>query len=152
VRNIGYRKPKQLAVAMQIDVRQQEPKKRGRKPERESRATNLREKLAAWQETPKSLRPSLRGLARGLGTSHQLLMHYLKTLPKWLAKEHLRLAMEILARAKAESRPMTPQEYEQWLFHDTESVIAYLAYQATQNTRRSGKLFLELTALSKNKE
>jgi hypothetical protein len=79
-------------------------------------------------------------------------MYYLKTLPKWLAKEHLRLAMEILARAKAENRPMTAQEYRQWLLHDTESYRAYLAYEATQNSRKSGKFFIELTAFSKNGE
>lgn len=77
-------------------------------------------------------------------------MYYLKALPKWEAKEHLHLAMKILTRAKAENRPLTPEEYRQWLLHDTESYLAYPAYQATQNTRKSGKLFLELTAFSMN--
>jgi hypothetical protein len=79
-------------------------------------------------------------------------MYCLKTLPKWEATEHLRLAMNIRARAKAENRPMTPQEYRQWLLHDTESYMAYVAYEATQNARKSDKLLLELTAFSKNGE
>jgi hypothetical protein len=94
--------------------------------------------------------PSLRGLARRLGTSHQLLLYHLKELPKWLAKEHLRLAMKALARAKAENRPMTHQEYRQWRIHDTESYLAYLAYEATQNSRKSGKLFFGANRLVKN--
>jgi hypothetical protein len=136
--------------AVQIEVRQQEPKKRGRKPKHESQAAHLLAKLAAWKYTHKSLQPSLRGLARRLGTSHQLLLYHLKELPKWQAKEHLRVAMKVLARASAENRFMTPQEYRQWLFHDTESFKAYLAYEATQNSCKSGKLLLELTAFNKN--
>jgi hypothetical protein len=139
-----------MTTVFDIEGTQKEFKKRGRKPKQESRAAHLLSNLAAWNEMPDGSRPSLRGIARRLGTSHQLLLYYLKTLPKWLAKEHLRLAMEILARAKAEKRPMTHQEYRQFLLHDTESYRAYLDYQETQNSRKSGKLLLELTALSKN--
>jgi hypothetical protein len=70
--------------------------------------------LIAWKQTPESLRPSLRALARGLGTSHQLLKHYLDGLEKWRCKERHRKATEesdqILFRAIVEGRPMTEQE------------------------------------------
>src|ERR1700730_1729737 len=46
---------------------------RGRKPKQESRSAELRQKLIEWKQTPESSRPSLRALARELGTSHQLL-------------------------------------------------------------------------------
>jgi hypothetical protein len=49
------------------------------------------------------MRPSLRALAREIGTSHQLLAHYLKGLEEWQYKERFRQAMKalegILARA-----------------------------------------------------
>jgi hypothetical protein len=54
----------------------------GRKTEQESRATEFRQRLMAWKQTPESQRPSLRALARELGTSHQLLKHYLDGLEK----------------------------------------------------------------------
>ena len=86
---------------------------RGRKPKQESRSAEFRQRLIAWKQTPESLRPSLRALARDLGTSHQLLTFYLKRLEKWQAKEYFRQATEIRARAHAQGRPMTQWEEQQ---------------------------------------
>jgi hypothetical protein len=88
---------------------------RGRKPTYESRATELRQKLAVWKETPESERPSLRGLARENTTSHQLLSFYLKGLEEWQLQDRYRTAKrralqsaeEIRSRAAAENREMT---------------------------------------------
>jgi hypothetical protein len=89
----------------------------GRNPAEESRGTEFRLKLVEWKQTSEPLRPSLRALARMLGTSHQLLKHYLNGLEKWRYKEQYRKATEeadqILAGAIVESRPMTPREEEQ---------------------------------------
>jgi hypothetical protein len=70
----------------------------------ESRATELRQALVEWNETPKSSRPSLRALAAELGTSHQLLKHYLNGLGKWREKQHIKY---IRAQAKAKNVPVT---------------------------------------------
>jgi hypothetical protein len=43
---------------------------KGRKKKPESRATEFRQRLVIRKQTPESLRPSLRQLARELGTSH----------------------------------------------------------------------------------
>jgi hypothetical protein len=59
---------------------------RGRKRKEESRAEELRAKLAAWRQLPEFLRPSLRKLATQHGTSEQLLSHYLKTQDEWEAR------------------------------------------------------------------
>jgi hypothetical protein len=86
----------------------------GRKPKQESRAADFRRMLIAWKQTPESLRPSLRALARDAGTSHQLLKHYLDGLEKWRYKERYREANaeadQILARAIVEDRPFTQWE------------------------------------------
>ena len=86
----------------------------GRKREQESRSAEFRRTLIAWKQAPESCRPSLRALARELGTSHQLLSHYLDGLEKWRYKERSRKATEesdqILARAIVEGRPMTEWE------------------------------------------
>ncbi len=86
----------------------------GRKPKQESRAAEFRHRLIAWKQTPESLRPSLRALACELGTSHQLLKHYLDGLEEWQYEERYRRAKkqseEIPARAKAENRKMTMRE------------------------------------------
>jgi len=78
----------------------------------------LRQKLLAWKQIPESVQPSLRELARDLGTSHQLLEHYLGGLEKWQHKERHRIARaemdEIRARTKAENRPMTPWEEQRF--------------------------------------
>src|ERR1035438_8030118 len=91
----------------------------GRKPKQESRSAEFRQRLIAWKQTPDSLRPSLRALARQLGTSHQLLKHYRDGLEKWRYKERYRKAKmeseEIRARANAEGRPMTVWEQQQSL-------------------------------------
>lgn len=79
----------------------------GRKPAYESRATEFRQRLSAWRQMPADERPSLRALARELGTSHQLLSHYLDGLEIWRAEEQ---AKQIRARAKAEGREMTMRE------------------------------------------
>lgn len=87
--------------------------KRGRKPESESRAEELHAKLLAWKQTPESRRISLRALAVELGTSHQLLSHYLRGWKKWEAKEYRRRASEIIERAETENRILTPWEQQQ---------------------------------------
>ena len=79
----------------------------GRKPAYESRATEFRQRLSAWRQMPADERPSLRVLAGELGTSHQLLSHYLDGLETWRAEER---AKQIRARAKAEGREMTLRE------------------------------------------
>lgn len=80
----------------------------------ESRSAEFRQRIIAWNQTPESLRSSLRALARELGTSHQLLTHYMAGLQKWHLKEHYRKATEesdqIIARAILEDRPMTQWE------------------------------------------
>ena len=90
------------------------PKQReaGRKPKEESRATELRQALIEWQETPKSSRPSLRALAAELGTSHQLLKHYLDGLEKWRDKQHIK---HIRAQAKAKNVPVTRELERRYL-------------------------------------
>jgi len=85
-------------------------RKRGRKTNQESHAAEFRQKLVIWKQTPVFLRPSLRELARQLGTSHQMLTHCLKGLEKWQAKEDWRRMREIYANARAENRPLTPYE------------------------------------------
>lgn len=89
----------------------------GRKSRQESRSAELREKLMVWKQTAVSLRPSLRALARELGTSHQLLEHYLDGLEEWHQKERYRRAKkeseDIRAGATAEGRPTTPWEEHQ---------------------------------------
>src|SRR6266513_3369736 len=90
---------------------------KGRKPKRESRSAEFRQRLIAWKQTPESSRPSLRALACELGTSHQLLNHYLKGLEEWQYKERSRQAEKaselIRNRAQAENRLLTPWERHQ---------------------------------------
>jgi hypothetical protein len=91
---------------------------RGRKKKQESRAQEIRARLLVWKQSPESLRPSLRALARELGTSHQLVHHYLDGLEEWECKERYerakekaeRQAAEIRARVEAEGREMTMRE------------------------------------------
>jgi hypothetical protein len=89
---------------------------RGRKPTQESRSTEFRQRLIEWKQSHEWSRPSLRALARQLGTSHQLLKHYLDGLEKWRYKERYRKATEesdqILACAIVENRPVTQWEKE----------------------------------------
>jgi hypothetical protein len=90
---------------------------RGRKPKPESRAQEFRTVLISWKRLPESLRPSLRALAHSLGTSHQLLQHYLDNLYKWQYEERARAARQareqIKAKALAEGRPLTDDEARQ---------------------------------------
>ena len=86
---------------------------KGRKSKQESRATEFRRTLIAWKQSPESSRPSLRALARELGTSHQLLSFYLKNLHRWQSQECWRQAKGIRARANAEGRTVTQQEEQQ---------------------------------------
>jgi hypothetical protein len=92
---------------------------RGRKPTQESRSAELRQSVIEWKQSPEGSRPSLRALARQLGTSHQLLKHYLDGLEKWRYMERHRKATEesaqIIARAIVEGRPMT--EWEEQRYH-----------------------------------
>jgi hypothetical protein len=55
----------------------QESRARGRKTRQESSSAEFRQRLGIWKQTPAAFRPSLRELARQMGTSHQLLGHYL---------------------------------------------------------------------------
>jgi len=91
---------------------------RGRKPKQESRAAEIRAKLAAWKRTPEGAKPSLRTLAREIGTSHQLLSHYLQHWAKWQSKEYRRLAANIRESAKAENRSLTAWEEHQARAYD----------------------------------
>jgi hypothetical protein len=91
----------------------QNPSHRGRRLALESRATEFRQRLTAWKLNSDSSRPSLRALARELGTSHQLLSFYLKHFEQWQGKEYWRKAREIRATANAERRPQTQWEDRQ---------------------------------------
>jgi len=77
--------------------------------------------LDGWKQMPEAARPSLRALARELGTSHQLLRYYLQSWAKWQAKEYRRQAKEIRTRAEMESRPLTPWEEQQARAYDQEA-------------------------------
>jgi hypothetical protein len=74
------------------------------------------------------MRPSLRALAREIGTSHQLLNHYLKGLEEWQYEERFRQAIKALkgirARAQAENRFLTPWENQQFLALAREALLA----------------------------
>jgi hypothetical protein len=69
--------------------------RKGRKPANESRTEAICTRLVSWSQASEGQRPSLRVLAKELGTSHQLLSFYLKGLSKWRRKEYLRKAQEI---------------------------------------------------------
>jgi len=60
--------------------------------------------------------------ARELGTSHQLLTFYVKSLEKWQGEEYWRQAREIRARAIAEDRPLTEWEEQQAHAYDQAGV------------------------------
>jgi hypothetical protein len=84
----------------------------GRKPAQHSRANEFRQKLIEWKQTPESLRHSLRALARELGTSHQLLSHYLSTLGEWRREKDLE---RLRAQAKAKSLTLTSEDEKRYL-------------------------------------
>lgn len=98
----------------------------GRKLASESRAVEVRERLAAWRRTSEPSRPSLRSLAREIGTSHQLLSHYLRTWDKWEGKEYKRRADGIRERAWAEKRALSPWEESQASAYDSASFQAMI--------------------------
>jgi hypothetical protein len=88
---------------------------RGRKPKQQSRSEEFRKALIAWKQTPVAIRASLRALARELGTSHQLLGHYLSALEEWRWEKELQV---FHAKAKAKNLTVTPaveRRYLDWL-------------------------------------
>ena len=109
---------------------------RGRKPKQESRAAEIRARLAAWKQTPEVSRRSLRALARDLGTSHQLLGHYLKHWEKWQFKEYGRRREEIWARVKAEDRPITPWEEQQVYAYNRAQARAFAHYTILEQVEK----------------
>jgi hypothetical protein len=111
----------------------------GRKPAQESRATEFRRKLMEWKQTPKSSRPSLRALARELGTSHQLLTFYLKGFEEWQGKEYWRQAREIRAHAIAEGRPLTQWEEQQARAYDQAGVRLVTGHMLRNQIERMKK-------------
>jgi hypothetical protein len=68
----------------------------------------------------------VRAVARELGTSHQLLSHYLNTWDKWEGKEYKRHALQIRARAWAENRDLTPLEDAQATAYGRAAIQAIL--------------------------
>lgn len=100
--------------------------KRGRRLAHESRAAEIRARLAAWRQTPEPQRISLRCLACELGTSHQLLGHYLKGLEEWQYEERFRQAIKALKgiSARAQGRLLTPWEKQQFLAIAREALCA----------------------------
>jgi len=103
---------------MNIEDQKEQSRKQdeaGRKPKQESRAIEFRQRLMAWKQTPESSRPSLRALARELGTTHQLLSHYLAGLEEWRRERDLE---PFRVNAKARNIPLTPgleNRYIAWL-------------------------------------
>ena len=109
---------------------------RGRKRKEESRATEFRQKLVEWQQTPESLRLPLRAVARELHTSHALLQHYLNNLGKWQAEEDWRCVKEIRARANAEGRLMTSWEEQQSRALDRRAVCLFIESAFAKSVKR----------------
>ena len=85
---------------------------RGRKATGQSRAEEIRVRLLAWKQTPEPQRISLRAVGRELGTSHQLLGHYLTNWEKWQAKEYRRQAKQIRVSAGTETHPWIVAEMQ----------------------------------------
>jgi hypothetical protein len=81
-----------------------------RKPKELSRANEFRQALVEWRRAPQGIRPSLRDLAKQLGTSHQLLSHLLTGLDLWLAHQTYNAAAQIKTRARHENRLLTQDE------------------------------------------
>ena len=105
----------------------------------ESRAIEFRRKLIEWKQTPESLRPPLRALARELGTSHQLLTFYFNGLEKWQGEEYWRQAREIRARAIAEDRPLTQWEDQQTRAYDRAALHLTTGYMLRDSIKRMKK-------------
>jgi hypothetical protein len=88
--------------------------KPGRKPSDKSNAAAIRTRLVSWRQAPERTRPSLRALAKELGTSHQILSFYLKGLNRWQRKEYHRKAAEIRSKGLG----MTYADEQQALAYD----------------------------------
>lgn len=120
--------------------------RQGRKPGSESRAAEIRARLAAWKQTPEQGRISLRALAGELGTSHQLLSSYLRGWDKCQMKEYRRKVLEIRDRAKAENRCLTAAEEASVAAYESGAFISMLDSLLRDNLKhlkqeaRSGKL------------
>jgi hypothetical protein len=121
--------------------------RRGRKAARESRAVEIRAGLMVWKQTPEAYRSSLRGLAAEMGTSRQLLSHYLKHWDKWQAKEYRRQAAEIRSRVEAEMRPWIADEmlrqadaYDRTAFWSTIDALLEKTFQRLQREAKASPL------------
>jgi hypothetical protein len=110
----------------------------------------FRERLAAFKRTPVRLRQSLRAVARELGTSHQLLSHYLNTWDKCEGKEYKRRALQIRAGARAEERDLTPSEEAQARAYDRAAFQAILTSAADSELSKMLKRVRAGVALSKH--
>jgi hypothetical protein len=108
---------------------------RGRKRKLESRSAEFRHMLIAWKQAPESARASVRGLAREIGTSHQLLEHYLKGLEEWQYKERFRQALPSLGGFKEYNRDQPLREFENGLRRGVLGFTAVLRTWAIQITK-----------------
>jgi hypothetical protein len=90
----------------------------GRKPGTDSRADEFRRVLLEWRQQPEETRPSLRDLARTLGTSHQMLSHLRGNLDSWLSAQHFAAASAIREKARVENRYLTDREAMEARGHD----------------------------------
>ncbi len=79
------------------------------------------------------------GMARILGTSHQLLAFYLTGLEKWQGEEYWCLAKEIRARAIAEDRPLTQWEDQQARAYDRAALHFTTGYRLRYSIKRMKK-------------
>jgi hypothetical protein len=111
------------------------------------RPDEIKARLVAWQETPESERPSLRGLAAEMGVSHQLLSHHLKGLEHWrIEQRRLELKREresMWERVNGEHRLPTEDEYARItgiLREEVQLVVTPLAWKAIERSAQSGKL------------
>jgi hypothetical protein len=112
----------------------------GRKRKDESRSVEFRQKLIRWKQSPESMRPSLRALAAELGTSHQLLQHYLDGLETWQWKQRQRATTEeaqrIRACAESEGRPLTEWEKQRVRQLDWSAARALIVTSILQQIER----------------
>jgi hypothetical protein len=97
--------------------------KPGRKPADESRAAAIRTRLVSWSQAPEGQRPSLRVLAKELGTTHQMLGFYLKGLDEWESRrqqaEYHRKAQEIRSKGLG----MTYADEQQMIAYERAALI-----------------------------
>lgn len=118
----------------------------GRRPANQSRGAELRAGLASWMRIPEDKRISLRGLAKQLGTSHQLLNSFLRGWDRWQVKEYRRQAKEIHVRAEAQRRGLTPWEEQRVNFCTSQalkwtfSALLNDEYEKMRRQAKRGKL------------